>query len=85
MVDYVPWLNKSDKELLAGFFDSQKGSEASENAKFILETRNAQRLGDFTQGLVNVTNGLRWATWVLVIFTAAQVVIAFMNWFLPNR
>jgi hypothetical protein len=81
MIDYGSWIKKTDSELIYEYLDGEKGSESSENAKFILETRNAHKLSGYSESLVKVTNGLKIATWVLGIFTLLQVAAQFANMF----
>ncbi len=78
-MSFANFIKKSDEDLLFEYLDGQKGSESSENAKFILETRNAQRLSEYSNGLVRVTKGLQVATWVLVLFTLIQALAQIAN------
>jgi len=43
----------------------------------IQSNRNADLMNQATQGLAQSTKSLKWATWVLVVFTAVQALIAF--------
>jgi hypothetical protein len=80
-MSFAELTKKSDDDLLFEYLDGQKGSESSENAKFILETRNAKRLSGYSDGLVKVTKGLQVATWVLVFFTLIQASVQIVNLF----
>jgi len=71
-MEYSKYWNESDKEVWKAAIGGEPGSNDFEYLKLLLETRNAERVARFT-------NGLKWATIVLAIFTAVQVVLVGLN------